>query len=648
MSIIESTAVEPAGDSSAAEGRVPTLDDFMTATAVHEFTWLPGTDSLVFIRDSLETGTREIWRVDRSGGAEPIPLTGTIVPELRTHPLAAERAEPKADLTIAGDGSRIFFTSARYFQAMDNILSMAPDGSDIVQHTFHDAVIETAPAPSPDGRTLAYFTRTERGTKVFLLDLTAERSWPQLLSPGPDPDRKPVWSPDSRYISFERKGDVWVRELASGAERRLAAAAWDRVGNPVWSPDSTRVAVTADASGFAQIAVVDVATGALTAITRAPREHGTPSWSPDGTTLTFTFADGIGLSSQVAVAPADGSAEPTAITSGTGIRKMPQFTGDGSEIAYLDAASNRAPDIWVTGAQGGTPQQVTRSMGRLDPAVLSVAQEVTYPTIDNLPIPALLFTPPHFDPTRTYPVVVALHGHPSIWNHSMNLLWQWVISRGVVLLAPNPRGTVGLGKAFHDMHVGDFGGHEFEDIMASVDLLNELPFVDDQRKATWGGSGGGYMSLYIAGKAPQVFDAQVIRAPVSDWKWLAMDRFTGQARYATPKRDPQRAREEMGGAYTDIPDRYEERSPLNFVENVTIPQLLMHGRRDGSVPLNESRRWSERMNELGKGDLLEYVEFPDEDHSLLRYRSTVREQAERIVAFLAKNLSAPQLLDGWH
>ena len=83
--------------------------------------------------------------------------------------------------------------------------------------------------------------------------------------------------------------------------------------------------------------------------------------------------------------------------------------------------------------------------------------------------------------------------------------------------------------------------------------------------ATWGGSGGGYMSLAIATNSPGTFQAQVIRAPVSSGKNLAMERYVSPARFATPTREPGRAREEFGGAYTDIPDRYEERSPLNFV-----------------------------------------------------------------------------------
>jgi dipeptidyl aminopeptidase/acylaminoacyl peptidase len=174
--------------------------------------------------------------------------------------------------------------------------------------------------------------------------------------------------------------------------------------------------------------------------------------------------------------------------------------------------------------------------------------------------------------------------------------------------------------------------------MAVLKYLETLPYIDMTRKATWGGSGGGYMSLAIATNSPGAFQAQVIRAPVSSWKWLAMERYMSPARFATPTREPGRAREEFGGAYTDIPERYDERSPLNFVEKVSVPQLLMQGLRDSSVPPNESKRWVKRMRELGKGDLIEYVEYPDEDHSLGRYRATTRDMLVRIEKFLFEKL----------
>jgi dipeptidyl aminopeptidase/acylaminoacyl peptidase len=60
--------------------------------------------------------------------------------------------------------------------------------------------------------------------------------------------------------------------------------------------------------------------------------------------------------------------------------------------------------------------------------------------------------------------------------------------------------------------------------------------------------------------------------------------------------------------------------------------------RDSSVPPNESKRWVKRMRELGKGDLIEYVEYPNEDHSLGRYRETTRDMLVRIERFLYEHL----------
>jgi dipeptidyl aminopeptidase/acylaminoacyl peptidase len=618
------------------------VDDFMTVTGVREFLFAPDGQTLYFTSSAINTGTSEIFRTTVAGGA-PVQLTQTFVPELQTTPVA-NRAEPKANIALSGDGSRLFFTSSRYFQAIDNIYSMPAAGGAVVQHTFDDAIIETAPAPSPDGKTLAFFTRTARGTKIHLLDLQVPRAWPHYFAPGADQERNPVWSPDGKTLAFTRSGDVWVQPLAGGAARRLVTSAYPAVSSPVWSPDGSRIAVTASQSGFTQIAVVNVATGAVTPITYAPRENTDPAWSADGRTIAFTLSDGLGLSTQVATAPSDGSGEPRILTTGRGVRSSPQFSPDGRAIAYLESTATRASDVWVMPAAGGAARRVTNSMGRIDPSRLSVPEEVTFNAVDNLPLRALLFRPPGFDATKKYPVIIALHGHPTHWDHSMNLLWQSVINQGFVLIAPNPRGSVGMGHGFHELHVGDYGGTEFEDIMSSVAYLRTLPFIDMTRKATWGGSGGGYMSLVLATQVPDTFRAQVIRAPVSSWKWLAMERYISPGRFATASRDPQRAREEFGGAYTDIPERYDERSPLNFVERVKVPQLLMHGLRDGSVPPNESRRWVERMRDLKKGNLITYVEYPDEEHSLLRYRTTLRDQMERIPLFLATQLELPQML----
>lgn len=616
--------------------------DLMTVTSVREYVWSPDGRYLYYVSDAGDTGTWEIFRVPGEGGA-PEQLTRNLPAEHRTTPIA-DRAEPKDNLAVSGDGRRIFFTASRYFQNLDNIYSMPAEGGTVRQHTWHDAIIQTAPAPSPDGRSVAFFDRRASGTKIYLLDLERPNAWPRLFAPGSETERHPVWSPDGSTLLFTRNGDLWLQRLSGGEARRLALPGYGSVSSPSWSPDGSRVAVTSGSSGFSQVAVIEVASGELTPVTYAHREHTSAAWSPDGRTLAFTISDGLGMSSQVAIAPADGSGEARILTTGAGIRRSPQFSPDGREITYIETTSARTADIWALPVTGGSPRRITNSMGRVDPAQLSEATEVTYAAVDNLPIPAILTRPPNFQAGRRYPAVIALHGHPTQWNHTFNVFWQHMAQLGFVVIAPNPRGSVGMGQGFHDLHVGDYGGTEFEDVMGALDYLAATGYVDMDRVATWGGSGGGYMQFVIATEAPTAVKAQMIRAPVSDWRWLAMERYVSPGRFATPTREPQRAREEFGGAYTDIPERYEERSPLNFVENVVVPQLLLQGMRDSSVPPNEARRWAARMRELGKGDLLEYVEYPDEDHSLLRYRSTVQDHLERIQRFLGTHLIIPELL----
>ncbi|HEY9514788.1 MAG TPA: S9 family peptidase [Gemmatimonadaceae bacterium] len=622
--------------SAVAQGARPqySLDDWMTVTSVSSFVWAPDGSTLYFTSDAGNSDTDEIFRVASSGGQ---------VRQVSSSPPGV-RPEPKQNLAIAEDGKTIYFTSSQYFQNIDDIFSLPVAGGAAKRLTFNDAIIETAPEPSPDGKRIAYFTRTARGTKILLLDVTEGVHWPQLFDPSSAEERNPVWSPDGSKLAFARQGDTWIRDVAGGEPRRLVAPGIaGSAGSPVWSPDGARVAFTNGYSGFSQIGIADVATGRVVPITYTPYDHDDISWSPDGKWVAYIASDGLGMSRQVEVAASDGSAKPKVLTSGPGIRKSPRFSPDGRTIAYIETTARTTADIWAVPAGGGKPRQITNSMGRINPASLSVPEEITYRSVDNLAIPAMLYRPMRFDPNRKYPVIVRLHGHPGQWNNTMNLMEHYFLDRGFVIVAPNPRGSRGFGQGYHDLHVGDYGGTEFEDIMRVVPFLETLPYVDMARKATWGGSGGGYMSFVVATEAPTVFQAQVIRAPVSSWQWLATERYVSPARFATPTREPQRAREEFGGAYTDIPERYNERSPLNFVEHVQVPQLLMQGMRDGAVPPNESRRWAKRMKELGKSNLLQYVEYPDEDHTLNRYRATIRNRLERMQGFFAERLRLPEL-----
>ncbi len=608
------------------------LDDWMTVSAISSFAWSPDGATIYYTSNASDSGTTEIFRMGSDGG-EPKQLTTN---------RPGERPEPKQSMVLSPDGDTLYFVSARYFQNYTNLFSISANGGPARQITFNDAVIETSPSPSPDGKKLTYFARTRRGTKILLLDLEEQHGWPQLLEPGDDTESFPLWSHDGKNLAFVRGGDLWIRDMESGSTKKLIAPA-HAGGNrsPVWSPDGKRIAFLTGKSGYSQVGIVTTETGRVTPITYSQNDHSDVAWSPDGSTLTFVRSDETGMSCQVVVTPAAGG-EMTVLTRGKGLRQSPRFSPDGRFVAYIEQTGTRTADIWKIHADGGEPRALTRSMGEIDPNHLSEPEEVYYPGPDNLPIPAILYKPKNFDPDRKHPVIVRLHGHPGQWNHSFYLMWQYFVQKGFVIIAPNPRGSRGFGQGFHDLHIADYGGTEFQDVMNVLDYLKTQPFIDMNRKATWGGSGGGYMSLVIATEAPKAFEAQVIRAPVSSWKLLAIDRFGASGRAWTPTRTPRREQSEFGGSYAEIPEEYDRRSPINFVENVEVPQLLFHGLRDSSVLPRQSQVWAERMRDLGKDHLLDYVEYPDEDHSLRRYKKTVRDRLIRMERFFNNHLK----LDG--
>ncbi len=613
-----------------------TLDDWMTLSSVSSFQWSPDGEHVYFTSDAADSGTDEIFRVAVDGGA----------PERLSRNPEGERPEPKTGMVLSGDGSTIVYTSARYFQSYDNIFRMPADGGVGEPLTFNDGVIETGPDLSPDGRTLAYYARTGSGARIFLLDLSTEGAWPRPFTNEDVQETSPSWAPDGRTIAFSRQGDIWIRSADGGEARRVVEEDFaGGNGSFSWSPDGSRIAFTRGSSGFSQIGVVDVATGAVTPLTSGPHEHGSVSWSPDGRRLVFVRSDDVGMSEDVAIMNADGSGSMTILTSDRpkGQRSGPKFSPDGASVAFIESTGTTPSDVWLIPAGGGEARRLTNSLGRIDPGSLGVPEEVFYPSTDSLMIPAILWRPPDFDPGRRYPVIVRLHGHPGQWNHGFQMMTQYFVDRGFVVIAPNPRGSEGFGQGFHDLHIGDYGGMELDDVMSVLPYLESLGYVDMERKATWGGSGGGYMSFVIATERPRAFQAQVIRAPVADWELLAIDRFGASGMAWTAGRTPVRERAEFGGAPHEIPGEYFRRSPINFVEHVEVPQLLFQGMRDSAVLPRQSRLWAQRMREHGKEGLLTYHEYPHEDHGLTRYRATVRDRLERMSAFFAEHLDLPAL-----
>ena len=167
--------------------------------------------------------------------------------------------------------------------------------------------------------------------------------------------------------------------------------------------------------------------------------------------------------------------------------------------------------------------------------------------------------PPNFTPTRKYPVVFLIHGGPQgAWGESWTYRWnaQVFASAGFVVVQPNPRGSTGYGQKFIDEINGDWGGKPYDDIMAVVDAVGALPYIDNTRMAAAGASYGGYMVNWMNGHTNR-FKAIVSHGGVFDL-----------ASWARETEEQWFPLWEMKGTPADNPDLYEKFSPATYATRV--------------------------------------------------------------------------------
>ncbi len=184
--------------------------------------------------------------------------------------------------------------------------------------------------------------------------------------------------------------------------------------------------------------------------------------------------------------------------------------------------------------------------------------------------------PPGFDPHRRYPAIVSVYGGPG----AQRVLNAWSIGideilarRGFVVLKLDNRGAAHRGKAFESVLYRRMGEAEVADQLAGVAFLKAQSWIDPARIGVWGWSYGGYMTLELLAKAPDVFAAGMAVAPVTDWRL-----------YDTHYTERYLGRPGETGAY-------ETSSVFAVIDGFRPDRLLLvHGMADDNVFFNHSVR----------------------------------------------------------
>jgi dipeptidyl aminopeptidase/acylaminoacyl peptidase len=265
-------------------------------------------------------------------------------------------------------------------------------------------------------------------------------------------------------------------------------------------------------------------------------------------------------------------------------------------------------DLVRYGADDGEPTSLTGLTERTNIGAqrLVAAEDFRWRSDDGMEVQGWLYR----TPGEKLGTIVLIHGGPT--SHAedrFNAQIQYHLSRGFDVLTPNYRGSTGFGLPFQESIKHDgWGGREQEDIRTGIEALVRSGLAEPGRVGITGTSYGGYSAWWaITHFEPEIVTAA---APICGMTDLALDY------YATRPDLRPYSEEMMGGSPQDVPDRYRERSPINFVKNIKGDLLIVQGSKDPNVTQDNVYAVTKALQR--ENVPYELITFEDEGHGIAR------------------------------
>jgi len=391
----------------------------------------------------------------------------------------------------------------------------------------------------------------QKATDIFTIDVGTGVRTALRLHDGPDNDAMP--SPDGRHIAFLGYDDRHVS----------------------WQTTHLYV-MTSDGSGVRNL------TEGYDRPVRSPR------WHPDGESVLVLGEDGgrthllqFGLSGGMRVLARD---------VGDGFRGRP-YSGGAFDIGgprrkpvivYSQESWHHPAELALLDERGAAKQLTDLNGDVLGDITLASVEAMKVPSIvDGRIIDAWIARPPGVDPTRTYPMILEIHGGPhNMYGAPFASEFQRYAAEGFVVVWANPRGSAGYGEEF--VHITDrrFPGEDYDDLMSVVDAALAKGSIDPRRLFVTGGSGGGALTAWTVGKTRRFAAAAAVN-PVINWTTIMLH---GD----TPERV---ARYRLRTYPWDDLALFWRSSPLSLAGNVRTPTLLIVGQDDWRAPPVEATQF---------------------------------------------------------
>ena len=424
------------------------------------------------------------------------------------------------------------------------------------------------------------------------------------------------FSPDDNEVAFtmnpeERvqnstNNEIYVIDLKTLKEKKISQSL-GADAQPVYSPDGNYIAFTSmKRAGFEAdkkvLTLYDRKTGKLKSLApNLDRSIGEFIWSPDSKSIYFTSANEI-FNSVYKLTLNDGTV--TRILKDH-VNSNLNISSDGKTIYFTQQRSNLPYEIFSMNSNGKNIKQITHINADLLSKIEMIPIETFWSkAAGENSVQSILVKPPFFDATKKYPMIFLIHGGPQgHWTDDFHYRWniQLFASKGYVVVATNPRGSVGYGQKFTDEISLDWGGKVYTDLMNAYDYaLSNFKFIDSKNTFAAGASYGGYMINWIEGHTDR-FNALVSHDGV----------FNTESMWGTTE-ELWFPEWEFGGTPWENRLVYEKWSPHRFIHNAKTPMLIVQGANDFRVPEEQAFQLFTSLQRLGVPSKLIY--FPDEYH----------------------------------
>jgi dipeptidyl aminopeptidase/acylaminoacyl peptidase len=621
---------------------------------------------------------------------------------------------------ISPDGRRVLYTLSDVGKWKENkrvtsIWMADADGLNARRFLGHEK--DRAPAWSPDGRSVAFLSTRDAagpakdgdaaGSDAQIWVIPVDGGEASKLTDHKGNIKSFEWTKDGASIVFladraksdaqqaaEKAGDdaIFVDEGPNGQERGEYTELWrigvaDKVEHAITredaiiqsfrvSPDGTKIALvlrrenTRNGQYRAEVAVADIATGALRTVTKnnAPEEN--VQWSPEGKMLSYLAPSDTSwelAEDKLWVVPAEGGGEPRKLTAtftgaigqyawsaggqsivfgasararggvykvavangavspiagGNWAGRMESVSANGKRGVAVISTSGKPGEVHVIDLAAGTTTAITRVNEKASGFALAQFKAITWQSKDGLEVEGMLWLPADYQAGTKLPLLLSVHGGPAgVWDVSFRGINHVYTSLGWAVLEPNVRGSSSYGDGLLRGNMKDIGGGDYHDLMTGVDKLIADGVADPDRLAIRGWSYGGILGGWTLTQTSR-FKAASLGAMVSDWTSEYAMGFNHDVRLWY-----------IGGTPWESAEAYRRQSAYTHIAKVTTPTLLLHGERDTTDTIGQSMMFYQGLKD--RGVPARFIRFPREPHGF-REPHHVRIRDTEEIAWLMK------------